>query len=80
MTQISSHEGEAAILARIRESNYPLRQESAHGEPRPRSSFTRSCAACGACFLGLAAGKTGKRGPWKAERWYCSVECAEGKS
>lgn len=57
--------------------DYPIRKKSAQGRPRPLYSITRGCAACGACFLQLAAGKTGERGLWKDWRWYCSLECAQ---
>ncbi len=78
MTQISSHEVEAAILARMRESaTCPVRRKSACGQPRPNTSIERTCDACGASFLGLAAGKTGERGIWGGWKWYCSAECAE---
>lgn len=55
---------------------YPIRQKSARGMPRPLNQFTRRCRTCGACFLGLAAGKTGERGIWTEWAWFCSVECA----
>lgn len=56
---------------------YPLRQKSAHGQPRPNTSIERRCEACGASFIGLAPGKTGEAGIWDARpRWWCSVECA----
>jgi hypothetical protein len=58
-------------------TSYPLRQKSAHGQPRPLTSITRSCKTCGASFIGLAPGKTGERGLWDhGSRWYCSTECA----
>jgi hypothetical protein len=55
---------------------YPMRQKSANGEPKPTTSIERTCVKCGASFLGLAFGKTGEVGPWIDWRWYCSVECA----
>jgi hypothetical protein len=56
--------------------SHPVRQQSARGEPKPLSSITRRCKTCGACFIGLAFGKTGEAGIWHDWRWYCSVECA----
>lgn len=57
--------------------DWPIRQRSAKGLPKPFSPITRRCARCGACFLGLAAGKTGERGIWAHDlTWYCSQECA----
>ena len=53
----------------------PVRQKSARGHPRPETSITRCCKTCGACFIGLAPGKTGERGIWRDWRWYCSAEC-----
>lgn len=59
--------------------DWPIRQRSAKGEPKPFSPITRRCARCEACFLGLAAGKTGERGIWtEGLFWYCSQECADG--
>jgi hypothetical protein len=77
MTQISRHEVEAAILARMQEDKWPLRQKSANGQPRPNTTIERTCRKCGASFIGLAAGKTGERGVWNNWDWFCSVECAE---
>lgn len=57
--------------------SYPLRQESACGQPRPNTSLERTCKACDASFIGLAPGKTGERGIWTADwTWCCSAECA----
>lgn len=60
----------------LRVAYLPLRQKSAHGQPRPNTGIERTCRTCGASFLGLAAGKTGERGIWDDWHWYCSVECA----
>ena len=58
----------------------PVRVISAHGQPPPTTSIERRCERCGAGFLGLAVGKTGKRGLWSDDgRWWCSVECAPDK-
>ena len=57
-------------------ANWPIRQKSARGEPKPETSIERRCRSCGASFIGLAAGKTGEVGIWRGWRWYCSVECA----
>lgn len=59
-------------------TDFPIRQRSAKGHPPPFSEFTRRCARCRACFLGLAAGKTGERGLWREWSWYCSQECFDG--
>lgn len=56
-------------------TNRPVRVRSARGKPPPGSEFERRCQACGASFLGLAAGKTGERGLWDEMHWYCSTEC-----
>ena len=59
--------------------SHPIRQESAHGEPKP-SKFTRRCETCDASFIGLAYGKTGLVGVWSScMNWYCSVECCPQK-
>jgi len=56
---------------------YPVREKSACGQPQPKTGIERTCEACGASFLGLAAGKTGERGLWVADwQWCCSAECA----
>jgi hypothetical protein len=55
--------------------NYPVRQTSTKGLPRPSTSIERTCANCGASFMGLAPGKTGERGIWREWMWYCSEEC-----
>lgn len=78
MTQISRHDHEAEILARMCALDYPVRQKSAAGQPKPLATIERTCKGCGAAFLGHAPGKTGERGIWQGWRWYCSVECAEG--
>lgn len=57
-------------------SDWPVRGRSAKGEPKAFSRFTRTCARCGACFIGLAPGLTGERGLWDQMTWYCSRECA----
>jgi hypothetical protein len=61
---------------------YPIRQKSAHGQPKPNTSIERRCAnrSCGASFIGLAPGKTGEAGIWRDWRWYCSVECAPAQA
>jgi hypothetical protein len=80
VTQISSNDLEAAVLARMRETaTYPIRQKSASGQPKPKTSIERSCRGCGASFIGLAAGKTGERGIWNGWNWYCSEECSEAR-
>ena len=53
----------------------PVRQLSAKGQPAPFGDFTRRCQTCGACFIGLAVGKTGERGLWHEWQWFCSVQC-----
>ena len=58
-------------------ADWPIRQHSANGEPKPNTSIERRCRSCGASFLGLAPGKTGERGVWKTWTWYCSQECAD---
>jgi hypothetical protein len=55
--------------------NYPIRQKSLRGQPKPGTSIERCCACCGASFIGL--GKTEEGGIWHDWRWYCSVECHE---
>jgi hypothetical protein len=57
-------------------TDYPVRQKSARGEPRPQTSIERCCQSCRASFIGLAPGKTGEAGIWHNWRWYCSAECA----
>lgn len=60
-------------------SDCPVRQKSAHGQPKPSSHFLRCCHSCGADFGALAPGNTGERGIWDDGPgfvWYCSVECA----
>ena len=61
---------------------YPIRQKSAHGQPKPGTDIERRCQACGASFAGLAPGKTGEAGIWHWDtwRWYCSAECASAKA
>lgn len=55
---------------------YPIRQNSAKGNPKPNTNIERTCHNCGASFIGLAAGKTGERGVWsQLGAWYCSIEC-----
>lgn len=56
-------------------SLFPIRVKSAAGEP-PQRDFVRCCRTCKADFLGLAPGRTGERGLWSAEGWFCSMECA----
>ncbi len=57
--------------------DYPVRVNSANGQPPNDSEFARSCQTCGASFLKLAAGRTGVRGVWSPTMlWYCSLECA----
>ena len=68
----------AADMLAVAEAEVPIRQKSAAGQPKPHTSITRTCRTCGACFIGLAAGKTGERGIWDDDwKWYCSAECAE---
>lgn len=57
---------------------YPVRQRSAWGWPKPTTSIERCCAKCGASFIGLAPGSTGERGLWKDWSWFCSQECFDG--
>lgn len=57
-------------------TDYPIRQQSVHGVPKPNTPIERTCRGCGAAFLGLAPGKTGERGIWTPRsNWYCSQEC-----
>jgi len=60
-------------------TDYPIRQKSAVGRPRPESHFERVCGNCGAAFLPLAPGVTGERGISREWRWYCSTECDPGR-
>jgi hypothetical protein len=55
--------------------DFPIRRQSANGEPKPGTTIERVCAVCGASFLLLAPGKTGERGRWAFWKWYCSQEC-----
>jgi len=64
------------LAGRPSQSTWPVRITSAHGKPAERNQFARSCRTCKASFLGLAAGKTGERGLWSRQGWFCSVECA----
>lgn len=57
-------------------ADYPVRQKSLNGEPKPTTSISRCCHKCGASFILSAPGKTGLRGIWHEWRWFCSVECA----
>lgn len=57
-------------------ANTPIRVASVQGRPPARSEFVRACRNCGADFLALAVGKTGLRGLWSREGWWCSIECA----
>lgn len=60
---------------------YPVRQESAQGQPAEPSPFMRTCRGCSASFRLLAAGKTGLRGLWDAcGSWYCSQQCFDGRT
>lgn len=61
-------------------TDWPVRQKSANGQPKPSSEFVRSCRRCKASFIGLAPGKTGERGLWDAWAWYCSQECYDKRS
>lgn len=56
-------------------TDYPVRQKSVHGWPKPNTSIERRCRTCGASFIQLAPGKTGERGIWRDWNWYCSAEC-----
>lgn len=62
-------------MGALERADFPVRQKSAHGQPRPETGIERCCKACGASFIGLAPGKTGERGVWRHWRWYCSDEC-----
>jgi hypothetical protein len=55
--------------------DYPIRQHSLHGVPKPGTSIERRCHTCGASFIRSAPGKTGERGIWRDWHWYCSTEC-----
>lgn len=55
-------------------SDFPIRQKAAV-TPKPTTDIGRTCRTCGACFIGLAPGKTGERGLWRDWKWYCSAEC-----
>lgn len=62
-------------------TGYPIREKSANGKPKPKTSIERTCRKCKASFIGLAPGKTGERGIWTGlGSWYCSTECAPGHS
>lgn len=76
MTDLTPTE-RAELEARVASKEaFPIRQASAHGEPKPNTSIERRCGRCGASFLGLAPGKTGERGLWTVNlTWYCSQEC-----
>ena len=56
-------------------NDWPVRQKSLRGQPRPETSIERTCETRRASFAGSAAGKTGERGIWRDWAWYCSVEC-----
>lgn len=61
-------------------SEWPIRQQSAHGYPKATWDMERTCCRCGASFLGLAPGATGERGIWIANWWWvCSQECADAE-
>jgi hypothetical protein len=55
--------------------DWPVRQQSCWGSPKPSTSIERTCQCCGASFLKLAPGKTGLRGLWRDSQWFCSQEC-----
>jgi hypothetical protein len=55
--------------------DYPVREKSANGVPKPEESVERTCYRCGASFLKLAPGATGERGIWRNWEWFCSEEC-----
>lgn len=55
--------------------DYPIRERSLNGVPKPETSIERTCKTCGASFAGSAPGKTGERGIWRDWRWHCSMEC-----
>lgn len=61
-------------------TDYPVRQKSLNGEPKPLTSIERTCKTCGASFIGSAAGRTGERGIWRDWSWYCSAECDPGSA
>jgi len=54
-------------------SDYPVRERSLKGEPKPGTSIERTCKTCGASFIGGERGP--ERGIWRDWRWYCSAEC-----
>lgn len=59
---------------------WPIRERSANGEPKPKTSIERTCRRCGASFIGLAAGRTGEQGVWSSVgEWFCSRECESGQ-
>lgn len=66
---------EEAVANHKHGRDWPIRQESAKGLPKPETSIERRCHRCGASFIGLAAGKTGERGIWDNWHWFCSKEC-----
>jgi hypothetical protein len=55
--------------------DYPIRQQSLKGQPKPLTSIERTCRTCGASFVRSAPGNTGERGIWHYWTWYCSIEC-----
>lgn len=66
--------------APVKFEDWPIRQKSANGEPKPKTSIERTCRRCGAAFIGLAVGRTGKRGIWQNHRWFCSQECFDDRN
>lgn len=56
-------------------TDWPIREKSLNGEPKPLTSIERTCRKCGASFILTAPGKTHERGLWRDWQWYCSREC-----
>lgn len=56
-------------------ADWPVRQKSLNGEPKPETSIERRCVTCGASFVRSLPGRTRERGIWRDWHWYCSVEC-----
>lgn len=61
--------------------DWPVRQHSANGQPKPKRSEP-TCHRCGAGFFGLWPTRTGKLGIWRSNPfvWFCSVECDTGNT
>lgn len=60
-------------------TDWPIRQRSLKGKPKPTTSIERCCAGCAASFIGAVPGATGERGIWHDWRWYCSQECFDDR-